>query len=246
MTVSYPGGPVFIGSSTQFEARETLGNGTTRVAPSAAWTSDRPQVASVSGVGLVSAAAAGEASISADVNGVRGSLPIRVLPSFGGDWAGTESGVNCVESGALAGFCAGSGIVGAAFFHESSFVQNLSSVTGVLHVDVGVRATMTGAVTTDGELQLPGAQVLPPDPEVDLRVENWRSRADTPSRMTGTYDIVVTVPGVSGSARVTIRLDNVVKTASGSSATRAGAPGSRIRSKIRSFSVRTSAPRRRD
>lgn len=92
VTVSFPSGPVYIGSTTQFEARETLSDGTTRLAMSATWSSDRPQIASVSNVGQVTAVAAGEANISADVNGIRGSLLVRVFPDFGGTWIGSESG----------------------------------------------------------------------------------------------------------------------------------------------------------
>ena len=55
VTVSFPGGPVYIGSTTLFEARETLGNGTTRAPTSVAWSSDRLQVATVSNTGVVSA-----------------------------------------------------------------------------------------------------------------------------------------------------------------------------------------------
>jgi hypothetical protein len=234
VTVSFPGGPLFIGSVTQFEARETLSNGTTRVAGSAIWNSDRPQVATVSTLGVVSALIAGETTISADVDGTRGSLLVRVFPSFGGSWTGTEVAVSCVDSGALAGFCALGEFVGETYFHESTLTQNLASVTAVLRVDDGVLVTMTGTITTDGELPLPGAPAVPQDPEVNLRVENWRSRADIPGRMTGTYDVIATIPGLTGSARVGLRLDNVVKaSASTAAARRSGSTGSTLRSQIR-------------
>ena len=233
VTVSFPGGPLFIGSTTQFEARETLSDGTTRPAASASWSSDKPQVASVSNQGVVNGVTAGEAIISADVNGARGSLTIRVFPNFGGSWTGTETAVTCVDSGALTGFCSVGGLVGEEFLHSSSFTQNQASVTALLETNEGQRATMTGSITVDGELRLESAPALPPDPEFNLQVENWRSRADTPSRMTGTYDVVVTVSGLTGSVRVGVRLNTVVKSTT-SSVTQGSRSGSALRSRIQS------------
>ena len=234
VTVSFPGGPLFISSSTQFEARETLRDGTTRLASSVGWSSDRPNVASVSPLGVVTAVSAGEATISADANGVRGSLTIRVFPSFAGDWAGRETAVTCVDSGELTGFCSLSRIVGDVFLHSSSLTQSLASVTAVFRTNDDQRATMTGSITIDGELQLSSAQALPPDPEFDLHVENWKTRSDTPSRMTGAYDAVVNVPGLTGSARVGVRLDNVSRVSMVTAASaRGGHSGSTLRSRIR-------------
>lgn len=234
VTVSFPAGPVYIGSTTQFDARETLGNGTTRVPASVSWSSDKVQVAVVSNAGVVSAVAAGEATISADVNGTRGSVLVRVLPNFGGAWSGTETVVSCVDSGQLAGVCSAAGFVGEVFFHESSFTQNMASVTGVLDAGDGTRATMTGTITVEGDLPLSTAPVLPADPDINAQVENWRSRSDTPSRMTGTYELLLTVPGVSGSTRIGLRLDNVTARSASASDVRGRTSGSKLRSRIRS------------
>jgi hypothetical protein len=234
VTVSFPAGPVYIGSTTQFEARETLGNGTTRVPASVSWSSDKVQVAAVSNAGVVSAVAAGEATISADVNGTSGSVLVRVLPNFGGAWSGNETVVSCADSGQFSGFCSASGFVGEVFFHESFFTQNMAAVTGVLDAGDGTRATMTGTITVDGDLPLGSAPVLPADPDINAQVENWRSRADTPSRLTGTYEVLFTIPGVSGSARIGLRLDNVTKTGASASDVRGRTSGSKLRSRIRS------------
>jgi hypothetical protein len=234
VTLSFPGGPIYIGSVTQFEASETLSNGTTRAATAAGWSSDKPQIASVSATGQVTAVAAGEATISADVNGTRGSLLVRILPNFGGAWSGTETVVSCADSGQISGFCADSELTGEVFFHQSSFTQNAASVTGVLDLGEGTRATMTGTITVDGELPLGSAPVLPADPDFNAQVENWRSRSDTPSRMTGTYEVLFTVPGVTGSARIGLRLDTVTKSSASASDVRGRTLGSKVRSRIRS------------
>jgi hypothetical protein len=69
-----------VGDAVQFEAYETLSNGTTRRATAATWGSDNPAVATVSSSGLVTAVSPGEATIFADVN-PRGTVRIRVLPA---------------------------------------------------------------------------------------------------------------------------------------------------------------------
>ena len=212
VSVAFPaGGTIFIGSRVQFEARETLSGGTTRVATNATWGSDAPAVATVSPTGLVTAVAAGEATIFADVN-PRGTLRIRVFPNFGGTWSGSEVATSCEESGAFAGFCGAVSLVGEVGAHRSTFTQSQASVNAVIDEGDGTTATMTGTITIGGGLELPTAPVLPADPKINLQLQNWRSRADIPSQMTGTYELLFTVPGVTGFVRLGVRLQDVVKT----------------------------------
>jgi len=236
ISVIAPGAAIFIGSTSQFEARETLSDGTTRAAAGATWGSDRPAVAGVSATGAVTAVSAGTATISADANGARGTAAIRVFPSFAGTWTGTERLSNCRDSGDLSGLCAELGLIGQTGQHRSTLTQDAASVNAVVDGGDGTTATMTGTITVDGELQLNAAPVLPPDPELAAVVENWRSRADVPSRMTGAYDFVVTAAGLSGSVRFTVDLQNVTRTASSSaaSAQRGAAWASKLRARMRS------------
>jgi len=224
VSVVFPaGGTIFIGDAVQLEARATLSDGTTRTATNATWGSDNPAVATVSQTGLVTAVAAGEATIFADVN-PRGTLRIRVYPSFGGTWTGTEVLDGCEATGAFAGICGDVGFeVGEVFFHQSTYTQTDASVDAVLDTGEETSASMTGTITIDGELQLSSAPVLPAEPPVDAQIRNWRSRADVPSRMTGTYEGFFTAPGVPGSVTVSIRLQNVVR--SGAAATQLSRTG---------------------
>lgn len=215
VSVTFPaGGTIFIGNAVQFEARVTSSDGTSRdVTNEATWGSDAPTVATVSSTGLVTAVAAGQATIFAEVN-PRGSMQIRVFPDFGGSWAGNEVFAACEASGAFEGFCDLPGFrVGDVFPHRSMFIQNAASVDATIFTGDGTKATMTGNITVGGELQLPTAPVLPAEPMVNAELQNWRSRADTPSRMTGSYEGFFTAPGLPGSVTVKVRLENVVKTA---------------------------------
>ena len=98
-----PGGTIFIGETTQFQATSTLSNGQTEMR-AGTWGSDNTDVATVDQNGLVTGVAAGEATIFVDVN-PRGQLLIRVFPDFGGSWAGNEVPTGCQDSGAFAGVC---------------------------------------------------------------------------------------------------------------------------------------------
>jgi hypothetical protein len=235
LSVTFSGSTIFIGESGQFEAREALSNGTSRTATGVAWTSQNANVATVSPAGLVTGVAAGETTIAAEANGARSTLAVRVLPNFGGAWTGSEVATGCEDSGAFTGFCVELGLVGDVFRHASVFTQTGTTVTAVLTTGDDTSVTATGIVVVDGELSLPSAPILPADPELIGQVENWRSRADVPGKMTGTYTLAVTVPGVSGSVRVAIGLQNVVKTGTGAmSRPGSDTPGASLRRRIAS------------
>ena len=212
VAVTFGGGPIYIGTQVQFQATSTMNDGTTRPATNATWGSDAPAIATVSATGLVNPLKAGEATIYADVN-PRGVLRIRVLPSFGGTWSGGDRVENCQALGAFVGaFCVTETFkVGELYQHDSKFVQTNESVEAEYIVETGVTAKMTGIVSIDGELQLPSATVQPSVEGADVQVQNWRIRSDEPSRMTGTNELFVTVPGVPGSARITFRMEDVVR-----------------------------------
>jgi len=207
------GGTIFIGAQVQFRATATLSDGTTADRTSTAtWGSDAPAVATVSSSGIVTAHAPGEATIFADVN-PRGTLRIRVYPEFAGTWSGTEVVTLCEESGVFEGLLCDPEVlgVGAVFTHNDRFTQNNESVTAeILFEDSS--STMTGTVSIDGQLELPSAPVLPAVEGIDVQTANWKSRADTPGRMTGTYEWVFTAPGLPGSSRQVYELRDVVRT----------------------------------
>lgn len=202
VSVTFPaGGTIFIGRSVQCEAREMLSNGTTRVATSATWGSDAPSVATVSSSGMVTAVAAGEAMIFADVN-PRGTLRIRVFPEFGGNWLGIWTVTDCQTS--AIGACDGVAFsVGGVTRNLVTFTQNGASVSGAVLFG-NFRFELSGEITIDGELRV-GASDLATTPDWFQDLRNWRSRADTPGEMTGTYQRRITfTPG--GSTIVTGQL----------------------------------------
>ena len=71
--------------------------------------------------------------------------------------------------------------------------------------------TTSGTVGLGGQLTLNAAPLDTTGTPLKVNSEfrNWRSRADVPGRMTGTFRIVLTAPGFSGSAIVDLRLRNM-------------------------------------
>src|SRR5262245_305818 len=102
VAVTFPsGGTIFIGAQAQLRATVTMSDGSTQDRTSSAtWSSDAPAIATVATNGMVTAVAAGEATIAADVS-VRGTIRIRVFPEFAGTWVGSEVVTVCEESGAF-------------------------------------------------------------------------------------------------------------------------------------------------
>ena len=165
-----PNQTIFIGQTAQFTATSTLSDGQTEMR-AGTWGSDNPAVATVDQNGLVTAVAAGEATIFVDVN-PRGQVLIRVFPNFGGTWAGNEVITGCQDSGVFVGLCAEPEFqLGSTDDNGYMFTQTRASVDAVLG-DGTLTASSTGTVTTDGELRLPTAPVLPADPLINVQLQN--------------------------------------------------------------------------
>lgn len=212
ISVVFPAGEtIFIGNDVQFEARETLSDGTTRVATSATWESDNPTVATVSSTGLVTAVAAGEATISAAVN-LRGILRVRVFPEVQGEWLGSWIVESCIGTGAFAGGCSAAGFRSRAVFPlEMTYTQSAAAVDGIVALGSFTPNSGSGSISIGGELLL----TFPSAPGsafggfvFRLRPTTWRARADTPGNMTGAFRLEVNVDGFAGGYQVDGTLRN--------------------------------------
>lgn len=230
INVTFPaGGTIYIGAAPQLQALETLSDGTTR-SVAASWSSDTPAVATVTATGVVAAIGAGEATITADANGRRGTLRVRVYPNFNGTWAGGESITSCDDSGVFEGSCNDPDLTpGTVLYqHDSRYTQTDAAVTATIDLGDGVAATGPGTVAVDGELQLvSAARAMPEDPVVKIDIEGLRFRSDTRARLTGTYTARFTAPGLPGNTILTLRLESVDRIAAVASTQRAARNGGR-------------------
>jgi hypothetical protein len=205
---------VFIGNLVQLEARESLSDGTTRIAVQPTWIAEAPAVATVLQSGLVSALGAGQATISAGAGtSPRGTISFRVYPNFAGGWEGDELLIGCTDSLDFKGICQDEFPLNERYFHESRFTQNQASATGTLDIGDGVVARSTGTISLDGELALPSAPFSTGDDAI-VEVRNWRSRSDAPGQMTGTYQVWFAHPQLQGGFLFTLRLQDVFRNSS--------------------------------
>jgi hypothetical protein len=226
---------VYIGDTLALGATEALSNGASRPAANVTWSSDNLTVATVSSTGLLTAIGPGESTIVAETSH-RTTLRIRVYPNFAGRWRGTEIIDSCSDTGDLDGLCAELDAVGEAYLHDSTVLQTDASVNAVLDVGDGVTATMAGAITTDGEAQLGSAPLLPAEPDIVIEIRNWRTRANQPGQMTGSYAIVIALAGYSGEVTMGMRLASVIKTSISPTHTRDKTTG--LTRKLRQITVR--------
>ena len=223
VSVTYPTErTLFIGDEVQFHASLVLNDGSTQAAENVTWTSDATAVATVSASGLVAAVAAGEATISAEVaGGGGGSVRIRVFPEFQGHWAGQGVATGCTATGdALwTAFCAGfPQSAPAERADEAAFdlTQTGADVGGV--VDLGTERRLevrSGEVSIDGTLRLTfdAFPFVIEGMELNVEVLSWQTRADTPGRMTGGFQLAYSREPSPGSAVVDVALDEVTRTA---------------------------------
>jgi hypothetical protein len=222
ISITMPAGrTLFLQNSIQFDARESLSDGTSRTPSSANWSSDNNSVATVSSTGLVTGVSAGQATIAAETT-ARGTLLVRVFPSFGGSWTGQEVVLQCDDSGDFEGLCADPDIdvdAGSVYRHDSTMTQDQATVTIVNDGGGGLTARATGSIALAGELTFPTTEFLPSDPPLILEMRNWRSRSDTSGRMTGSYVLYFRGSGLTGDLAVTLELRDVIRLSGGPTST---------------------------
>ena len=213
---------IFIGNEVTFQATVTLSDGSREDASDVTWSSDAPSVATVSAAGLVTAVAAGEATISAEVAAGRGGyLRIRVYPEFQGSWVGRGLLTDCTATGdslwslLCAGFLDGDP---AARRGEATLelTQSDADVGGVVDLGEGRRLEIqSGEVSVDGTLRLTfdESTFALDGAELDVEVRSWETRADTPGSMTGGFQLAYSWALSAGSAVVDVMFEEVTRTA---------------------------------
>ena len=215
VTVSTEHGTIFIGQQVQFQV--TVSGGPSMPA-AAAWSSDTPTVATVSPSGVMTAVAAGEATISADVpDAGRGAQRIRVYPEFEGRWVGLRTTTRAVVPEAWRQVdpdlmsCYSEQECGSSTPMVANFTQRTETVSGSVQTNFSSRENDTwnivsGTVSIDGTLRLTFTDIvksvpeapLPPGTEIRFRLTSWEARADTPGVMTGTVRLDVSTDALAG------------------------------------------------
>jgi hypothetical protein len=215
-------GTIFIGHEVQFRATVTLSDGSTEAASEVTWTSDAPEVATVSTAGLVTAVAAGEATVSAEVAGGRGGyLRLRVYPEFQGSWAGRGMLTECTATGdSIWSLLCASFLDGDPAERRGEaaleLTQSEAEVGGVVDLGADRRLEVnSGEVSIDGTLRLTfdATTLAIEGAELDVEVLSWETRADTPGNMTGGFQFVYSWALSTGAAVVDVVFEEVTRTA---------------------------------
>ena len=205
-----------IKSSESFSATTTSANGTPRAA-TATWSSDNPAVASVDGAGRATGNASGRAAISAQAEGLRASVNLRVVPDYHGHWDGMTRLTGCTAEGDFGGACADA--IGGGLALTLAVTQNRDAIAGDVDFD-GARGPISTAVQVDGRLVTTGALTLDVDGiTFNVALSDWNTATTDNQRMTGRFGLDIRHPLLSGFWRLEGDLASIQKTAATLTAT---------------------------
>jgi hypothetical protein len=197
VTVNSSASQLFLGASEVFSATATLSNGSTAQVTGAVWSSDAPNVAQVeSATGRVTGVASGNANVSVDYQGLRGTKLIRVLPNYQGTWLGTYLIGTCTETldFQTTGFCAAVFPVGQVRPLTLLFAQSGTTLSGSTALGQILSNFATAPVAADGSVVLPAVAIF----GTTTFTETWVINVLQPGRIVGTLHVVVTDSTIAG------------------------------------------------
>lgn len=199
------------GSHDTFTATATKSDGSTQQVTSGQWSSDAIAVATVDGAGGVTAVSPGDATISVDVSGVRGSKRISVRANYQGHWSGNYVVNSCTDTQgfAVAGACShlfppNSGV---QYTLEFVLAQSGDRVTGQALFGLLPSPLVPAAVAANGSLQTTSTTNVT---ATRTTSHTWDLTITQPGQMNGTMRLVGTDSTVSGSVTVQTTLVNIV------------------------------------
>ncbi len=200
------------GTHETFTATATRSDGSTQAVTSGQWSSDASAVATVDGAGSVTAVSPGDATISVDFSGVRGSKRIAVRANYQGRWSGNYIVNSCADTQgfAAAGACSHLFPPNSGIQYTLEFVLSQSGdrVTGQALFGTLPSPLAPASVAADGSLQTTSTTTAT---ATATTRHTWNLRIPRPGQMEGTMVLVGTDSTVSGSVTVNTTLVNVVQ-----------------------------------
>ena len=219
---------MFLNGTQALTATATLSNGTTSVV-SPRWTVEPAALGNVLN-NTFTAFASGEGTITAEHEGARASVSLRVVPNVDGQWDANFSITTCTATLDFRGGCDNEELHKLYRF-GFVFAQNRDSLTGPLNVFTDLSIPGTGSIAKDGQISMAGsAPFSVNNVQLEYRVENWKSRTSNNVTMTGSFEVVLVAPKFQGEVRwlcempTATRLGNRVTLGNGPTSTRAGRP----------------------
>ncbi len=211
---------LFIGGSDILTVSSSSGTAKSDVS----WGVDAPEIAAIDpATGRLVGISSGRATVWADVRGMRGTKLFRVLPNYAGVWTGTYAVTACHESGDFqtlrfcSSFPAGTTLGMAMTLVQAGDGVTLSTFTlGGIEGEGGA-----GTVDLDGMLPIAGART---DGSIAVELQNLRLQSTRPGAITGSYEQVWTGGELTGSGRLAVALQSMMRQAE-----LAGSHGRRVR-----------------
>jgi hypothetical protein len=219
--------PIRMGQTAQATGTEALSSGQNQ-AVTTGWQSDAPNVASVTGSGLVTGVANGRATIFVVAGGRMGQQVVRVVPDYQGNWNIGQRVTSCTESGFFADFdFCDEFPVGETYGSTLNITQSGEQITATPDYGAGLVLTTAAAPINESGGTSFNSSGRITESGVTLTVDaTFALNSARVGELTGTITEVWRLPNVNGEGRLA---HNIVL------ATRSGAPGARTASSERFF-----------
>jgi hypothetical protein len=198
---------MLVGASEVFTATATLSNGATQPVTTGTWGSDASQVAQVEAAsGRVTGAGGGEATISVDFQGARGTKRIRVVPDYQGNWLGSYVVSSCSQTGGLAvgNPCGTLFSTNAALPLAFQFTQSADVLSGRTSLGQLLSDNLSSPIATNGSVLI----LVTATSSGTTWAESWNLISTQPGRISGTLRFVLTSNAFTGSVTVEANLIN--------------------------------------
>lgn len=194
---------LMVGESATLTATATYSDGTTR-SITVTWSSSDSTVVSVDSAGRVTAAGGGTVTITATAEGRSGTLSVRGIPDYSGEWDVRFKYTMCnMPDRWRLTWCdprATGGYMGLTFSRSG-----VDEVTAIMRSGNGYIGNMSGRVQANGSLALTGTWTL--TDAISWDVSNWVSQMVS-GQMTGTFAATITLPGETATGTLTAELFN--------------------------------------
>lgn len=175
-------------ATQQLTATATFSDGASSVV-AGTWTTDAPGIVSVSGTGLVTGLAPGEANVFVDYQGQRASRHVRIIPDYAGNWSGAFRITDCRLLGdwTVTTGCDGE-VSPTNWLLTFSASQDRTAVSGTVVTIADLPVPATGNIAVDGTLTMSGNSTITVDgDDWTAGISDWKTRSVTSSGVVGSF-----------------------------------------------------------
>lgn len=153
IAVTFSGSTALVGGTYALSATAALSDGTTQqITTTGTWGVSPASLASISSDGTLTALAAGTAIVTISHRGQQGSVSVRIVPDYAGNWLGSYTVDSCSETGAFVGQCAGFAPPGRVLPFGLQFTQDGGTLTGRTSIGSILSEEFSTPIGSDGSV----------------------------------------------------------------------------------------------